>query len=106
MRFLLSRKYRDIFLYSILSISKMHLVGRIRCHPVAGSNKSDNLTFVKEPILEVLVRQIIFSRLVINRLRVVNEASVFIIESIVTPSGVIIANYKRAGKVKTGTIGS
>ena len=28
------------------------------------------------------------------------------IESIVTPSGVIIANYKRAGKVKTGTVGS
>ena len=28
-----------------------------------------------------------------------------LIESIVTPSGVIIANYKRAGKVKTGTIG-
>jgi dihydrofolate reductase len=27
-------------------------------------------------------------------------------ESIVTPSGVIIANYKRAGKVKTGTVGS
>ena len=27
-------------------------------------------------------------------------------ESIVTPSGVIIANYKRAGKVKTGTIGA
>jgi dihydrofolate reductase len=26
-------------------------------------------------------------------------------ENIVTPSGVIIANYKRAGKVKTGTIG-
>jgi dihydrofolate reductase len=27
-------------------------------------------------------------------------------EGIVTPSGVIIANYKRAGKVKTGTVGS
>ena len=27
-------------------------------------------------------------------------------ESSVTPSGVIIANYKRAGKVKTGTIGA
>ena len=27
-------------------------------------------------------------------------------ESIVTPSGVIIAHYKRAGKVKTGTIGA
>ncbi|MEO6218919.1 MAG: dihydrofolate reductase family protein [Ginsengibacter sp.] len=27
-------------------------------------------------------------------------------ESIVTPGGVIIANYKRAGKVKTGTVGS
>jgi dihydrofolate reductase len=27
-------------------------------------------------------------------------------ESTVTPSGVIIANYKRAGKVKTGTVGS
>jgi dihydrofolate reductase len=27
-------------------------------------------------------------------------------ESVVTPSGVIIANYKRAGKVKTGTVGA
>ena len=27
-------------------------------------------------------------------------------ESLVTPTGVIIANYKRAGKVKTGTVGS
>jgi dihydrofolate reductase len=27
-------------------------------------------------------------------------------ESLVTPSGVIIANYQRAGKVKTGTVGS
>ena len=27
-------------------------------------------------------------------------------ESLAAPSGVIIANYKRAGKVKTGTIGS
>ena len=29
-----------------------------------------------------------------------------LIESIVTPGGVIITNYKRAGKVKTGTVGS
>ena len=27
-------------------------------------------------------------------------------ESLVTPTGVIIANYKRAGEVKTGTIGA
>jgi dihydrofolate reductase len=27
-------------------------------------------------------------------------------ESVVTPNGVIIANYKRAGEVKTGTIGA
>ena len=27
-------------------------------------------------------------------------------ESVVTPSGVIIVNYKRAGKVKTGTVGA
>ncbi len=33
-------------------------------------------------------------------------AAFTLIESCVTPSGVIIANYKRAGKVKTGTIGS
>ena len=33
-------------------------------------------------------------------------AAFTLIESIVTPGGVIIANYKRAGKVKTGTIGS
>lgn len=33
-------------------------------------------------------------------------AAFTLIESIVTPSGVIVANYKRAGKVKTGTIGA
>jgi hypothetical protein len=33
-------------------------------------------------------------------------AALKLIESKVTPSGVIIANYKRAGKVKTGTIGA
>jgi hypothetical protein len=27
-------------------------------------------------------------------------------ENLVTPAGVIIANYKRAGKVQTGTIGA
>ncbi len=32
-------------------------------------------------------------------------ASFKLIDSIVTPGGVIIAHYKRAGKVKTGTIG-
>ncbi len=33
-------------------------------------------------------------------------AAFILVESTVTPSGVIIANYRRAGKVKTGTIGS
>jgi dihydrofolate reductase len=33
-------------------------------------------------------------------------AAFTLIESSVTPSGVIIANYKRAGKVKTGTVGA
>jgi dihydrofolate reductase len=33
-------------------------------------------------------------------------AAFTLIESLATPSGVIIANYKRAGKVKTGTIGA
>jgi dihydrofolate reductase len=33
-------------------------------------------------------------------------AAFTLIESIVTPSGVIIVSYKRAGKVKTGTIGA
>ncbi|HEX2896487.1 MAG TPA: dihydrofolate reductase family protein [candidate division Zixibacteria bacterium] len=32
-------------------------------------------------------------------------AAFTLIDSIVTPTGVIIANYKRAGKVKTGTMG-
>jgi len=32
-------------------------------------------------------------------------AAFTLIESSVTPSGVIIANYKRVGKVKTGTVG-
>ena len=33
-------------------------------------------------------------------------AAFTLIESIVTPSGIIIAGYKRAGKVRTGTVGS
>ncbi len=32
-------------------------------------------------------------------------AAFTLIESIVTPGGVIMANYRRAGKVKTGTVG-
>ena len=32
-------------------------------------------------------------------------AAITLIENSVTPSGVIIANYSRAGKVKTGTVG-
>lgn len=33
-------------------------------------------------------------------------AAFTLVEGIVTPSGVIIANYKRAGEVKTGTVGA
>jgi dihydrofolate reductase len=33
-------------------------------------------------------------------------AAFTLIETSGTPSGVIIANYKRAGKVKTGTVGA
>ena len=33
-------------------------------------------------------------------------AAFTLLESTVTPSGVIMANYKRAGKVKTGTVGA
>ena len=33
-------------------------------------------------------------------------AAFTLMESSVTPSGVIIANYKQAGKVKTGTVGT
>lgn len=32
-------------------------------------------------------------------------AAFALVESVVTPSGVIIANYRRAGEVKTGTVG-
>ena len=35
-----------------------------------------------------------------------SPAAFTLIESVITPSGVIIANYKRAGKVKTGTMGA
>jgi dihydrofolate reductase len=33
-------------------------------------------------------------------------AAFTLVESTITPSGVIIANYKRAGEVKTGTVGA
>jgi dihydrofolate reductase len=32
-------------------------------------------------------------------------AAFLLLDHIVTPAGVIIANYRRAGKVKTGTVG-
>jgi hypothetical protein len=35
-----------------------------------------------------------------------SPAAFTLIESTVTPSGVIMANYKRAGEVKTGTVGA
>src|SRR5207302_9571287 len=35
-----------------------------------------------------------------------SPAAFTLIESTITPSGVIFANYKRAGEVKTGTIGA
>lgn len=34
-----------------------------------------------------------------------SPAAFTLTESVATPSGVIIANYKRAGKIKTGTVG-
>ena len=40
------------------------------------------------------------------RISAVFPAAFTLIESSVTPSGVIIANYTRAGKVKTGTVGA
>jgi dihydrofolate reductase len=33
-------------------------------------------------------------------------AALTLVESVVTPSGVIMANYKRGGEVKTGTVGA
>ena len=33
-------------------------------------------------------------------------AALTLLESKATPSGVIVANYKRAGEVKTGTMGA
>ncbi len=35
-----------------------------------------------------------------------NPAAFALTDSLVTPNGVIVANYKRAGKVKTGTVGA
>ncbi|HAH57748.1 MAG TPA: dihydrofolate reductase, partial [Bacteroidales bacterium] len=32
-------------------------------------------------------------------------AAFALMESLTTPGGVIVANYKRAGEVKTGTVG-
>jgi dihydrofolate reductase len=35
-----------------------------------------------------------------------NPAAFTLTESLATPTGVIVANYKRAGKVETGTVGA
>jgi len=36
----------------------------------------------------------------------ISPAAFTLTESIATPGGIIIASYKRAGEVKTGTVGS
>lgn len=46
----------------------------------------------------------------VNQFRLFGEGTIpaafTLTDSLVTPNGVIFANYKRAGEVKTGTIGS
>ena len=105
-----SRKKSDwknsVFLNNLTDIEKLKNSGGLDIQ-VWGSSKLIQLLFKNDLVDELW--------LIIHPLTLGDGKKLFdngtipaaftLIESTITPSGVIITNYKRAGKVKTGTVG-
>ena len=93
-------------------------IKKLKSRKLSGSKGSDIQVWGSSELIQLLLKNDLVDelRLKIHPLTLGKGKKLFdngtipaaftLIESIITPSGVIIANYNRAGKVKTGTIGS
>ncbi len=103
----------SVFLKSLADIKKLKNQPAVR----HGSKGSDIKVWGSSKLIQLLLKNDLVDELwlQIHPLTLGKGKKVFdngpipaafaLIESIATPSGVIISSYKRAGKVKTGTIG-
>ena len=97
----------SVFLQSVADIEKLKY-----------SKGSDLKVWGSSKLVQVLLKHDLVDELWLNihpitlgqGKRLFNEGTIpaafTLIESIVTPGGVIMANYRRAGKVRTGTVGT
>ncbi len=101
-----------VFLKSVEDIKKL------KSRKLSGSDGSDLQVWGSGKLIQLLLKNDLVDelRLLIYPLTLGQGQKLFadgtipaaftLTESSVTPSGVIMANYKRAGEVKTGTIGA
>ena len=97
----------SVFLHSLADIEKLK-----------NSKGSDIKVWGSSKLVQLLLKHDLVDELWLNihpltlgqGQRLFNEGTIpaafTLIESTVTPGGVIMANYKRAGKVRTGTVGA
>ena len=97
----------SVFLHSLADIEKLK-----------NSKGSDIKVWGSSKLVQLLLKHDLVDELWLNihpltlgqGQKLFNEGTIpaafTLIESTVTPSGVIMANYKRAGKVRTGTVGA
>src|SRR5258705_1206529 len=93
-------------------------IKKLKSRKLSGSKGSDIQVWGSSKIIQLLLKNDLVDelRLKIHPLTLGNGKKLFdngtipaaftLIESLVTPSGVIIVHYKRTGKVKTGTVGA
>lgn len=96
----------SIFLKSVAAIKKLKKSEGSDIQ-VWGSGKLIQLLFKNDLVDELRLK--IYPLTLGNGKKLFDDgvipAAFTLVESVVTPSGVIIVNYKRAGKVNTGTVG-
>jgi dihydrofolate reductase len=93
-------------------------IKKLKSRKLSGSNGADIQVWGSSKLIQLLLKNDLVDelRLKIYPLTLGKGKKLFdngaipaaftLTESIVTPSGIIIANYKRAGKVNTGTVGA
>ncbi len=102
----------SVFLKSVADIKKL------KSQKPSGSNGSDIKVWGSSELCQLLFKHDLVDELWLKIYPVTLgkgkklfgngpiPAAFTLMESVVTPTGVIVANYKRAGKVKTGTMGA
>ncbi len=100
------------------AISNLAAIKKLKNKEIAGSQEADIHVWGSGKLVQLLLKNDLIDelRLKIHPLTLGKGKKLFdkgtipaaftLKESIITPGGVIIANYSRAGKVRTGTIGA